>query len=454
MTKRPERGSLIVLGRKALTGLSLCICSDGPGIELDAFRKKRPTLKRHVIIGNSGAAISAVQGIRAISSTDAITVISKEDCSAYSPVLTTYYLAGSILYKDMFLFRDEELYGKNNVKAILGKEAIKVNTDANTVLLEDGALVEYDDLLIATGASPQRPKVTGTDLPKIYTLRTLQDAERIAEASKKAQDVLIIGGGLVGLQVANALFGKGAKMTLMVASQQILSQNVDGEAAKIIQKRVESFGVRFLLGRDVESIKEKGDKVVVTTNRGEELPADMLVVAKGVTPNIKLVEGSGVKLARGILVDKWMRTNIENVYAAGDVAGGIDDITGRPRSNPTWPSATGQGWVAGMNMAGQKVPFLRNVQFNICTLFGLSFASVGLTKGEGKRYNEVACRMGSNYRKFIFEGNVLVGAVLVGEVDDTGILTNFIERRRPCPELREELQRNKAFVPYAKVFSR
>jgi len=398
-----------------------------------------------VIIGNGGAAFSAVRAIRSVKEQDEIVLISEENCPSYSTLLTPYYISGRISYDRLFLC-DRRFYQKNKVNIVFGKKAVRVVPCSNAVYLEDGSSVDYDKLLIATGASPKRLRVTGTDHPRVYTLRTLSDAKGIIKNLKKAREIIIIGGGLVSLKMAEALFGKGRQIIFVVKSQRLLTQNADPVASEIIQKQIASYGLSLLFGKDVKGIKEKGGKIAVIMDRGQELNADLVIIGKGIVPNTHLMEGSGVKIGQGIVINKSMRTNIENIFAAGDVAEGIDSITGKPQLNATWLNAIRQGWTAGLNMAGKKISYLRNVRTNISNLFGLRFASAGLVTGEGAYYEEVIDKGRNHYRKLVFDGDLLVGTVLIGDVSDVGVLTSFIERREIFLKLKGELHKD----PYSR----
>ncbi|MEK7777034.1 MAG: FAD-dependent oxidoreductase, partial [Chloroflexota bacterium] len=161
-------------------------------------------MKRHVIIGNSHAAISAVQAIRSVSSKDEVILISREDCPAYSPMLTPCYLSGDMPYEGMF-FCDKAFYQENRVDTLLGKRVVKVTPKSKSVSLENGASVSYDTLLIATGSNSQVPPIPGTQLPNVFTLWSAEDARKIADAMSGAKTVAVVGAGLVGIDCVNVM---------------------------------------------------------------------------------------------------------------------------------------------------------------------------------------------------------------------------------------------------------
>ena len=384
--------------------------------------------KKHTIIGNSAAGLSAVRAIRKLGGSGPIVLISAENCNAYSPVLTTYYIAGQISRSDLFLV-DDGFYRKFNVQTIFGRRAVEVDPENRLVYLDRGSKVGYDNLLIASGASAKSLDNVDVDASEyVSTLRTIEDADKIRKASEKAKEVVVIGAGLVSLQTIKAILGMGMRITAVVGSQQVLSQQMDPEGAAIIQEKLEAQGVSILFGRGVERVIRKGDRAYVVTSFKEALPADLVVVGKGVQPNTEMVRGTGMKVNNGILVDERMRTNHENVFAAGDVAEGRNAISGQMEVIATWLNACAQGEIAGLNMAG--CPSERRGQFreNVTTISGVAVASIGLSRpedGEFKEVRYVDVKRGV-YRKLSLDGPRVVGALLVGRIEDAGVIRHCI----------------------------
>lgn len=400
--------------------------------------------KRHVIIGNGGAAISAVRSIRRCNDRDEILLISKENYFAYSPMLTTYYLKEKISFEDIFLC-DSEFYRKNKVQTIMGRQVAGVDPFSKEVRLENGNSVPYDTLLIGTGSSPVLPDIEGIGLPHVVGLRTLDDARRIEAGSRKAKDIVLLGGGLVSLHVINALYRPGLHITLVVASPHVLSRMIDEEGAHIIEERLDTFGVCLLKRCNARMITR--ERTIL--NNGSELCADLVVVAKGVKPNIGFLQGTGIQVNIGIVVDEFMRTSVEDIYAAGDVAEARDPISNQLQLNLTWPNAIEQGRVAGLNMAGQKSGLIRNIRMNVSSIFGLTFATFGYVYGEGI---SVVRRDGPIYRKFIFKDHLFIGGIIIGELDDAGILLNFVEQRDLYINLRADMTKGDGFWVYCRSF--
>jgi NAD(P)H-nitrite reductase large subunit len=405
--------------------------------------------ERLLILGNSAAALAALSAYRAQGGEGELILVSREACDAYSPVLTTYYLRGQIPEEKLFVC-DASFYEAGKVARIFGPAVVALDTKEQTVLLDDGQKIAYDRLLIATGASPRRladldPSVGGDTL----YLRTIEDARRIRERAEQAAHVVVVGGGLVGLQVAAALARPGRRVTGLVSSRQLLSQNIDATAAGIVQRHIERTAeISFLFGANVSEITRRGSGYRLSLESGEEIPADLVVVGKGVSPNLDFVDQKEIQVGRGILVDERLRTTAPNVYAAGDVCEGVSRLTGRSEPVPNWINACGQGRVAGMNLAGREAGFEGSFPENITTVFGLPVASLGLTRiaeGDHDLREVVHMEEGRNlYRKLVFRGDRLVGALLVGDIEDAGVLRSVIagDGRLVLPEkdvLRGEL---------------
>ncbi len=399
--------------------------------------------KKHVVIGNSAAALSAVKAIRKVGDKGPVVLISAESCNAYSPVLTTYYISGHTKKSNLF-FADETIYQKLDVQRMYGHKAISIDSSKKEVRLDNRTRVFYDNLLIATGARARSLDCVDHDaLEFVSTLRTIKDAEKIKKAGETAKEMVFLGAGLVCLQTIKALLGKGIKMTAVVGSNQVLSQQMDSESAYMLQEKLEKAGVTILFGRRVEKVVKDKDRDCVFTSFGERLPADMVIIGKGVIPNIELARNTEISINKGIIVDNRMQTSLENVFAAGDVAEGEDEITGKRDVIATWFNACAQGEIAGINMTGGNAFCRGQFRENITTILGLEITSLGLSwpedgKHEVFRYMD---RKNDVYRKFILDGFRIVGALLLGKSTDAGVIRHCIANRIDITPWRKQIAR-------------
>lgn len=397
--------------------------------------------ERILILGNSAAAIAAERAIRARGGDRHITLVSTEDCNAYSPVMTTHYLNDEVPESALY-FCDDDYYRRHGLECRFGTAAVELDAGSQCVALADGTRIEYDKLLVATGAAAKRvsgldPEVAGD----VHYLRTIEDARRIHEAAGGARHAVMLGGGLVSLQVAGAITRPGLMVTCVVTSQQILSQNVDATCAGLLREHVErSAGIEFLFGTNVTAIARAGGGYRVTLDSGAELRADLLVAGKGVSPNVGFIDPAQVRIDQGILVDDQLRTSAANIWAAGDVAQGRNRVSGEVELVANWIDACEQGAAAGADIAGGAVAFPGSVTENITTLFGVSVASFGINRRrDGDGLEEVAHldeRRGV-YRRLLLRDGVLVGATLLRDVDDAGAFRGAIVAGRepwPSPE--------------------
>ena len=409
--------------------------------------------QQHLIIGNSAAALNAIKAIRESDSDSPITLVSAEPHFAYSPVLLTYYVAQKIERSALFL-ADQRFYERHGVELILGNPVTRVDPRNRQVCLADKKILEYDNLLIATGSSPKPLGIPGEDLPGVFTLKTVNDADKLVAAAAGMRDVVIVGGGLIGLQAANALYRDDRNIKIIIGSRQPLSRNVDPSCAENVCQGIRQCGMSILFETHAVAIEKTKDKLHVTLNTGRHLTADAVIIGKGVSANTQLVADSEIKFNYGIIVDETMRTTVPNVFAAGDVAEGINLITGERQVIATWPNACSQGRTAGINMAG-GLERNEGLSSNICGFLGSAVASVGVTNPDNGDFEEVVCEDPAKlrYRKLVWnKKDELVGAVLMGAVADIGVITTLIRNRVRIPrEKRNQMARS--IIRYGDFFS-
>lgn len=409
---------------------------------------------KYVIIGNSAAGVFAAEAVAKSDPSGEITIISKEKYPSYSRCLTTYLIAGEIDQSQVFI-RPTAFFKKLPAAVMLGTAVVAVKPENRTVVLNNKKELKYDRLLIASGASPVRPNVPGVEAEGVFTLRTLDDAREIVRLALPGKRALILGGGLVSLKAAYALVKRGLEVYVLVTSPQVLSQMLDNEAAGLIQKRLEENGVKFGLNTGATKIltNKNGRVSGAVFDNGEEFPCDIVIVGKGVKPNTGFLTGTGIKVNRGIQVDEYMRSSVEGIYAAGDVAETYDLLLGERRVNATWPNAAEQGRTAGINMAGGCRKYSGSLAMNSVEFFGLSAISVGLTRVNGPDYQIYRdFKPNKNYyRKLVFQDNFLVGYTIVGDVAAAGTLTALIKYKIDVSNQKERLINEGRHLP--RIFS-
>ena len=392
---------------------------------------------KYVIIGNSAAAVGCIEGIRKNDTKGIITVISDETHHVYSRPLISYYLAGKVTPENM-VYRKKDFYDKNDVDTIFGIKATAIDSKKKTVTLEDGKSVEYDKLLVATGSSPFVPPVDGLgDQSNVFTFLKFDSALGIEKLISPDAKVVIVGAGLIGLKAAEGLAPVAGSVHVVELAPRVLPMILDDEAAKPVQKRMEENGVSFHLGITAEKVV--GEKTVekVVLKDGTELECDVLVMAVGVRPNVSEAKGAGVEVNRGILIDDKMKTNVADIYAAGDVTEAVDLNTGDRKIMALWPNAYAQGKAAGYDMSGAKNDFAGVFPMNAVGFFGLPIITAGIQDGEGTQL--LSKNEGSMMRRFIVKDDKLVGMILVGDVDRAGIYTYLLSEKIPLSSLTKKL---------------
>lgn len=384
---------------------------------------------RHVIIGNSAAGVFAAEATRRTRPDDTVIMLTDEDVPAYSRCLTSYFIAGLVSEEDMAI-RPPDFYQRHSIDINYGCRVEGVDTGAARVYCAGGRAIPYDQLLVASGARPVIPGIPGIGAKGVHGLRTLRDARDISSRAAPGAPAVVVGGGLVSLKTAYGLLERGLQVTVVVSSSRVLSQVMDGVAAGMLQRRLEEHGMRFLLGQDAAEVSSsaEGEVTGVVLTGGTRLPAHLVVVGKGVTPNIDFLRGTPVAVNRGVLVNEYLESSVPGVYAAGDVAEAHDLLRKEPVINAVWPNATAQGELAGCNMAGERQAYRGSIAMNSVNFFGLSAITAGLNRAEGDGYEvhtwQDAAR--NDYRKLVFTGDRLVGYTLVGDTRRAGTLTSLI----------------------------
>lgn len=406
------------------------------------MKKGKVYQMKYVIIGNSAAAVGCIEGIREKDKKGSITVVSNEIHHTYSRPLISYLLYGKT-DEERMKYRPDSFYEDNGVTTMLGRTAVKINPDKKTVELDDGTVLSYDKLLVATGSKPFIPPMEGLDtVEKSFTFMTLDDAKALDAAITKDSRVLIVGAGLIGLKCAEGIFDKIGHLTVIDLADRILPSILDEKGSELVQKFLEDKGIEFRLGTSAASFD--GNKAVLTN--GDEIEFDVLVVAVGVRPNTELVSEAGGSVDRGIVTDKYSRTTITDVYAAGDCAKSHDITTGTDRILALLPNAYMQGVAAGRHMTGADMPYENAMPMNAIGFFGYHVITAGNYDGE-----ELVTCDGMNYKKLVVKDNCLKGFIMIGDVRRAGIYTNLIREKVPLDTIDFELISRK---PQLMAFSR
>ncbi len=372
-----------------------------------------------VIIGNGPAATNTVETFRRVDPASEIVMIAREAGPSYSPCPLAEYVEGTVTRASLFL-RNDAFYRSHRVATLWGREVQRVLPNEHQVVLADGEAIGYDRLLIAAGASALRLQIPGLDLEGVFPFKTLADADAILSFLPSARRALVIGAGFIGLEATQALRRRGLAVTVIEILDRVLPQMLDADMAALVRKRLEENGVAVRLGSRVKAVKGNG-RVRGAVVDDKEIPCDLVVNAAGVRPNTQLVAGTEIATDVGILVDEHMRTTHPDVYAAGDIAQGMD-LFGQPRVIATWPNAVSGGRVAGYNLAGRHCHLPGLEDANVVRVFDLPV----------RDRNGVA-------RKLALAAGKVVGLQQVGSADGAGLYLGLIKQGRNVQPFGEAL---------------
>jgi nitrite reductase (NADH) large subunit len=327
--------------------------------------------KNYVIIGGGVAAVTAAKAIRDTDAEGTIKIFGKEKSMPYNRVYLSKELF-SDLGSEKNLIKKETWFSKNNISVFPVTKVTSINADSNFVVTADGKHIPYDKLLLCTGSKNRRLPVEGAIKKGVFTIREVQDAEDFKAYVQDKNHSLIIGGGVQGLETAWSLIKAGKKVTIVEAAPRLMPRQLDERTSLLLKNKIEAMGVSVYQNTSIKGVLGNDEVNGLLINSGESIYCDSVIYSIGIEPNIELTETTGIVTNRGIIVDEEMRTNVENIYAAGDAAELNGEVEG------LWGAAMEQGKVAGLNMATSKTFYKKALPVTIFNAFNLSLFSVGL----------------------------------------------------------------------------
>jgi len=364
---------------------------------------------RAVIIGNGLAGTMAAKTLRELDSQVEIVVFAEEKYPYYPRPNLIEYVAGKLPYERIFAF-SEEWHVRQKIDIRLGTPVRRIHPQSGEVELDGGRREPYDTLLVANGASSFVPPIKGSATRGVFSLRTLDDAKAILDSLHDHRRVVVIGGGLLGLEIARAVRSQGAEVEVVEFFDRLLPRQLDVQGASLLRSQVESLGIRVRLGVTTEEILGPDEITGIRLKGGAEISADMAVVAAGVRPNLDLPRDAGLAADRGLVVDDRLRTSHPRVFAAGD------GIQHRGKVYGIIPASFDQARAAAYNMLGQEKKYEGTIPANTLKVVGLYVTSLGLATPEGQGYEEIRKikKEEGIYKKVVLQDGVLVGAIWIG----------------------------------------
>ena len=463
----------------------------------------------HVVIGAGPAGVTAVETLRKHAPDAEITLIGGEPEPPYSRMAIPYLLEGKIAEQGTYLRQTDGHYEANRITYKEGP-ATALDTAVKSVTCADGSTVSYDKLLIATGATPIRPPIDGLGSPGVHSCWTLEDARHIAKLAKPGEPVVLVGAGFIGCIILEALAKMSVDLTVVEMGDRMVPRMLDETAGNMLRRWCEDKGVRVMTGASVESIsaadstkpapaaaaaapppapaKNRGffarlfglgedapsptpapppasaavssgttgngadSRLTVTLGDGQSLPAALVVVAAGMQSNIEFLEGSGLSTGRGVKVDHFFTTSDPSVFAAGDVAEGLDLSTGQIDMLAIQPVAVEHAYIAALNMCGIPTRHRGSLNMNVLDTLGLISSSFGRWQGvDGGEQARMVDETAYRYVRLEFDGDRLIGAQCVGMTDHVGMLRGLIQTGLPLGGWKERLIASPERIPEAYV---
>ena len=421
---------------------------------------------RHLIIGGGTAGMNAMRTIReAEGERSEITLVSAE--KPYSRMVLPYYLDRSIAESHVFTATAAVLAGWG-VKTHLGRRASSLDTKANACTLDDGARVEYDDCLIATGSSAVKAPVPGADRPGVHSFWTLDQCRALIADIRAGSHVVMVGAGFISFTILNSILALGARLTIVEIAPRILPRMIDDTGAELVAEWLRRHGVTLRVGakltriEDVPLAKGGGKKIGQRLRfaQGGDLVADAVIMATGIRTNLEWLKDSGLTIRQGIVVDDRLRASVPNVYAAGDVAEGPDRIGSRAVVHAIEPTAQEHGRVVGANMAGKEVRYKGSLLMNIVEVCHLDVASFGAWDDDKAEVTTGLKHDRPAYRKLLWRGDRLTGAIILGTssdiwtTNDVGMLKGLVQTQVPLGRYKDYLKRNPFDIKPAYIASK
>jgi nitrite reductase (NADH) large subunit len=382
---------------------------------------------RHLIVGNGVAGTTAAQQIRQMDPDCEITMLTEEAHPFYSRIRLIDFLADEATEDDVIMHKPV-WYDEHRIRLVLARRVASIDTDAREVVTDSGEKYGYDRLLLATGSHSFVPPIPGHRLRGVFTLRTLEDAKAIKEYARSINEVLLVGGGVLGLEAGNSLRKTGKKVSVVEVFPRLLPRQMDPQGSRILCAQMQEMGFTFYLGMKTDELIGRESVKRALLEDGSEVPAELAIISAGVRANTTLAAEADIACGQaGIIVDDRMRTSRADVYAAGDSA------EHRGRMYGIWPAAEAEGRVAGTNMAGGDEKFEGITPSNVLKVAGIELAAAGDIDPEGRCQRIIKQDDARHiYLKLVHENGTLRGCIILGTRKNRGkILKAVAEGRHP-----------------------
>jgi nitrite reductase (NADH) large subunit len=387
-----------------------------------------------VIIGCGVAGITAAQSLRNSVANAEISIYTDE-IHLYYPRPRLYEVMSGEKKPEEIYTHPPQFYESQRIRVTLNDKATKINPGSKQLLTQAGQRVNYDKLLLANGAHPFKPPLQGAERIGIFTLRTISDALAIKEYAEKTSKVIVIGGGLLGLEFAASLKKLGKKVDVVEINSRLLPNELDQDGATILKEKLEALNIHPFLGVQTKEILGKNAVSGVLLDDGEELSGGLILIAAGIKSNVDLAAEAGIRVNRGVIVDQHLRTSDNDIYAAGDIA----EFNGRVYG--IIPPAIEQAKVASANVLGENQVYKGTVHTTTLKIAGISLTSMGIVNPEDRRYKEIkkTNKQEGIYKKIVLDQGKIVGAILLGDRKGSAAINRLMDQETDVTKYEESI---------------
>ncbi len=386
-----------------------------------------------VIIGAGPAGVTTAETLRMFDRQSELTMLTDEPYLPYSPPAMADHF---INHTDHHLWRPADWPIQTGIKYLKSTRVMEIEPEAHRLRLASGEKIDFDRLVIASGAALYAP-IEGATLPGVYNFKSLSAAESLVDLvrSGQARSALIVGAGFIGMEIALLLRELGVQVIQIEMLDQVMAAMLDADTATIAVQLMREHGVDVRLNTKAQAFVGNGRATGVRLDSGEVLKADLLIAATGVKPNLDLLESSGIISKRGICVNNQLRSNAPDVYAAGDCIESVDRVTGETSLHAIFPNAVEQGRVVGMNLAGYSTEYDGAEHLNSLKHLGLPIVAAGEKQGD----DVIKEQHGAHLRTIYLKENRIVGFQLVGDISAAGIYHALMMQRCDVSRLHPHL---------------
>lgn len=372
----------------------------------------------YLIIGNGIAGLSATEEIRKKDANAKILIVSAEKPSTYWRTRLSDLISKEFNDDDIYV-KKEPWYSERHIDERLQTAVDKLDLDRNVAVLSDGEEIEYAKALLATGAHPFVPPIKNISSDGVFAIRTIDDLMNFKDYVNGKDKVVVIGGGILGLEAAYSAKLLGKKVTVIESFDYLLSRQLDQDLSQKLESTLNDMGISTYTGKNTSEILSKDGKVIgVKLDDGSTIDADAIMVQAGVRSNVEVAKNSGLEVDRGIIVDDTLQTEKENVFAAGDCAQ-IGNFT-----IGLWTSSQEMGKIAGHNMTGSNECYEKPKPFSTLMIGDTKIFSAGITSGEG--IEEISSEKDGNIYKLFKMSDQYVGGILWGDIKYQNDVKNIV----------------------------